>query len=198
MDSLSGENGRGYEIVTKDGAPQHIVIQGITFDKFDLLSAATSIAGRDNDAAWEVMYLASCLFHPEGDLVFNNLYAAVSLYVTWCGDVTEASLYPKFNMAIAHLSDGRARPIEVDMDQRHRPDAWVRIGEDNVPVEMKLGNFNSAALKQLRRYIGFYGSPGGIAVGKQLTTCLPDNITFISIDEIEGALLEIDGGESNE
>lgn len=185
-------------LISKDGVPQHIVIQGVTFDRFGLLAAAVRAGSSDNKAAWEIMNLASCLFHPQDDSVFNSLYAAAALHITWAGDITEASLYPKFNKTIEHLSGGRARPIEVDMDQRHRPDAWVRIGEDSVPVEMKLGNFNRAALKQLRRYIGFYDSPGGIAVGKQLTTCLPENITFVSIDEIEGALLEIDGGASND
>lgn len=198
MNSSHDEGRKGYEVVSKDGVPQHIIIQGVAFDRFGLLSAAVRAGYSNSKAAWEIMHLASCLFHSQGDPVFNNLYAAAALHITWTGNVTEASLYAKFNEAIAHLSDGKARPVDVKMDQRHRPDTWVLMDEENVPVEIKLGNFDHKALRQLRRYMAFYGSPKGIAVGAQLTTCLPNSITFISIDEIEGALLEMDGGASND
>lgn len=194
MNSFRDEGHRGYAVVSKDGVPHHIVVQGVAFDRFGLLSAAVRAGRKNSKAAWEIMHVASCLFHPQNDPVFNNLYAAAALHITWTGNVTEASLYPKFNEAIVALSEGKAVPIKVAMDQGHRPDSWVRMHGENIPVEIKLGSFDHKACRQLRRYMAFYGSSKGIAVGAQLTTCLPDSITFISIDEMEKALLEMDGG----
>jgi len=40
-------------LISKDGVPQHIVIQGVTFDRFGLLAAAVRAGSSDNKAAWE-------------------------------------------------------------------------------------------------------------------------------------------------
>jgi len=126
----------------------------VAFDRFGLLSAAVRAGHKNSKAAWEIMHVASCLFHPQNDPVFNNLYAAAALHITWTGNVTEASLYPKFNEAIVALSEGKAVPIKVAMDQGHRPDSWVRMHGENIPVEIKLGSFDHKACRQLRKVHG--------------------------------------------
>lgn len=39
-------------------------------------------------------------------------------------------------------------------------------------------------MKQLNRYINFYKSSYGIAIGRELRVSLPNNICFISLEEI--------------
>ncbi|MGX7195215.1 hypothetical protein [Enterococcus olivae] len=68
---------------------------------------------------------------------------------------------------------------------KHIPDMWVRIGRKEIPVEIKLRDFNLKARNQLERYMDFYGCEKGIAIGKRATTKLPENILFISIAELE-------------
>ena len=67
----------------------------------------------------------------------------------------------------------------------NQPDCWVLINDLECPVEIKLHEFNLKALNQLNRYMDFYKSSFGIAVGSKLTVSLPDNIQFISIGCLE-------------
>lgn len=66
-------------------------------------------------------------------------------------------------------------------DPRFIPDAWVKSDSDEIPVEIKLHNFNQAAVNQLNQYMKFYHSRKGIAVGKKLTVAIPPEINFIPI-----------------
>lgn len=50
-----------------------------------------------------------------------------------------------------------------------------------VPVEVKVGAFDAAALRQLHRYMEKYNASNGVAVGVALTVLLPENIRFIKI-----------------
>ena len=75
--------------------------------------------------------------------------------------------------------------IKKESISRHYPDAWVESDNEEVPVEIKLKNFDARALKQFNRYIDVYGKNKGIAIGKVLTVDLPPNIRFISLDELE-------------
>lgn len=53
--------------------------------------------------------------------------------------------------------------------------------DGRTPVEIKAGEFNGAALRQLQRYMKKYNSDCGVAVGSKLTTELPKGITFVQI-----------------
>jgi hypothetical protein len=50
-----------------------------------------------------------------------------------------------------------------------------------IPVEVKIGVFNVAALRQLQRYMKVYGSSEGIAVGRALAVELPAGVTFLEV-----------------
>lgn len=65
------------------------------------------------------------------------------------------------------------------------PDAWVEKDGEIIPVEVKLNSFDNHSLKQLNRYIKVYNCNKGIAIGRNLSVTLPDNIEFISLSDIE-------------
>ena len=63
---------------------------------------------------------------------------------------------------------------------KHQPDMWV-INKDGemIPIECKLKDFNKRSLKQLERYMEYFETKHGIAVGSELKCELPENIKFI-------------------
>ena len=77
--------------------------------------------------------------------------------------------------------------IKVKNNPNHIPDFWLSNGKGNVPVECKIGKFDAKALKQLQRYMQYYGCQNGIAVAKTLCVDLPSSITFIGfeLDDLE-------------
>ena len=62
---------------------------------------------------------------------------------------------------------------------KHKPDAWIDRNGELIPVECKLHDFDTKALKQLTRYMTFYHTEHGIAVARNLTVKLPNNIEFV-------------------
>lgn len=76
-----------------------------------------------------------------------------------------------------------AKIINKKVIDKNYPDAWVAIGEEELPVEMKRDKFNEKALQQLQRYIKVYQTNRGIAVAPKLSVSLPDNIIFIPFDK---------------
>lgn len=172
-------------VVMQDGMVKRFYLNGQKIDRFDLLAAAANLAHKDEKSAWEIMNLSSKLFHIQDDVTFNTLYGAVALEIAWSNTKGESNIHALFNKYATKLLGENAEIIKKHCHQKHRPDLWVRINGEDVPVEMKLGTFNKKALTQLQRYISHYGSLSGIAVGESLKVVLPDNITFISIDRLE-------------
>lgn len=64
------------------------------------------------------------------------------------------------------------------------PDKWVKINGKLAPVEIKFGQFNKAAIKQLKRYMTVYNTDYGIAIGDWSDDLydVNDNILFIEKD----------------
>lgn len=77
--------------------------------------------------------------------------------------------------------------VQMINDRNHQPDLWLKVKGEEIPVEIKLSNFDLKALKQLERYIKHYNCNKGIAIGSNLVVDLPKNIYFISIEELRGA-----------
>ena len=50
-------------------------------------------------------------------------------------------------------------------DGANVPDGWIEIDGEVMPVGIKLGPFNQAASRQLRRYFFAYSATRGVAVG---------------------------------
>ena len=61
----------------------------------------------------------------------------------------------------------------------------IRDSNKKTPVEMKLREFDLKALNQLLRYMEVYDCENGIAIGEELKVVLPENITFIPLDEVK-------------
>ena len=77
--------------------------------------------------------------------------------------------------------------VKVETNQKHIPDGFAVYKDEIVPIEMKASKFDDKAQKQLRRYMKEYGCSYGIAVARELTTNLDNNIVFIPVefDEIK-------------
>ena len=96
---------------------------------------------------------------------------------------TEYQIHSLFKEKYSKLYDGKI--VNHKNNPKHIPDAWVLKDDEYIPVEMKLYDFDDKALNQLNRYINFYNCKHGIAVGSKCTVELPENIQFISIDELK-------------
>jgi hypothetical protein len=172
------------KLIKKNNKPQYLVIKDEKIDRFRLLSLASSISQKDEKMAWDIMRLASILFHPQNDVVFNELYDAVVSNIIYNNPKNEFQLYPKFKNKVKELFGKNAKVIEKVNDPHYRPDIWIRIENQDIPVEIKQNNFNKKSLKQLEGYMEFYNAKYGIAVGSKLTVKLPDNIVFIPISKL--------------
>lgn len=118
---------------------------------------------------------------------FNNSFSLI--YLNTLRDIIDA--YPNefeyqrlFKKVGTMLCGGEICKFPRE-NNRHCPDAWIKKGGEYIPVEVKLGCFNKSALRQLQRYINVYGCKNGIAVGKECTEQLDDNIQFISLTQLE-------------
>ena len=172
-------------VIHKDGKPWSVVIDGVEFDRFQLLAFASLLSSKSKDLARWVLNIASRLFHWQEDWAFNELYGTVAMDITRHWIETEASLYTRFEEKAPEILGGDAKIVRVKVKPKHRPDSWVRMNGNNIPVEIKLGKFDAKALKQLQRYMSVYESSLGIAVGERATVDLPENVIFISTKELK-------------
>lgn len=93
---------------------------------------------------------------------------------------TEKAVYEWFETNYKkHLGD-EWKITKIKNNPKHIPDFWVTNGVITVPVECKKTKFDGAALRQLERYMNYYGCIKGIAVAGELTVKLPKNIKFIN------------------
>lgn len=70
--------------------------------------------------------------------------------------------------------------IKRGNNNKHVPDSWVSIDGEAVPVEVKLGDFDKIAMRQLKRYMDFYKCSQGVAVGaRKSVEPWPENVFFI-------------------
>lgn len=153
----------------------------IDIDRFELLSVAYKCE-KENDA-WEAMKVASILFHPLDDITFNTLYGITARAIAEKFDKNEYYYQRLFKEKYSKIRIGEI--IEVKDDGENIPDAWVNRNGINIPVEVKVSDFDKKALKQLNRYIKAYNCETGIAVARNLSVDLPTNIEFISFEELE-------------
>lgn len=78
-----------------------------------------------------------------------------------------------------------SKKVNIKYNSKHIPDAFLKIDNEKTPVEMKLREFDLKALNQLLRYMEVYDCKNGIAIGNELKVVLPENITFIPLDEVK-------------
>jgi hypothetical protein len=162
------------------GNPYWVRLGEERYNRFDLLSLANMLANKNEKEAWEVLKLASLVFHPIDDPTFDELYEATAMHIAWITNFTEFTIHNYFKENYKELIGKGAILISKKGHRTGSPDAWVEIDGESIPVEIKKKTFNEKALKQLDRYMSVYGCSHGIAMAPTLTTQLPDNITFIA------------------
>lgn len=171
-----------FEVVNKDGKPDFVLINGQNFNRYDLLALAAD--SDTKEIARNILKLASHLFHWQEDDTFNTLYGSVSIEIANDFKNDEFSIHHRFNSRVKDLIGEQAKIVKRVNDIHHQPDSWVLHNGNYIPVEMKKEKFNQKALDQLQRYMDFYDSYFGIAVGSELTVGLPYNIKFISTKKL--------------
>lgn len=118
----------------------------------------------------------------------------------------EFTIQTMFNSYAGRVIPG-AKVVKRKNEHHNMPDSWIEIDGEEIPVEVKYGNFNERAMDQLNRYVRAYSCKRGVAVGRALKTELPEGYIFVSIDELRAAQAETEnddergrkkGGASNE
>lgn len=169
--------------IFKENGSIEIEYKGYRIDKYKLLAMA--INSEQTEQSLELLKIASVF---KGEETFDTLYFATINTVT-DRRMTESKepnefYYQKlFNTVYPNMAN--VKVIDVKHDGENIPDSWVLKGENKIPVEVKKYDFDKKALMQLKRYMRIYQSKYGIAVAKSLTVDIPDNITFVSINDLE-------------
>ena len=159
-------------------------INDIKIDKYDLLAAASNESSIER--ALEIIEVADYLYGEINDYTYSSLRNCVYENIMW-ERVSKTELYYQsiFKNHIKDILGDDYNLVEKTSDNKNIPDAWVSFNNEIVPVEMKICNFDSKALKQLQRYISKYNVKYGIAIGNKLTVDLPTNIHFIPLSIIK-------------
>lgn len=97
----------------------------------------------------------------------------------------EKELYKIFDAKVKDILGNCAEIIKVKNNKENIPDRWVKYKNYLIPVEFKRYEFTEKHKEQLERYMKFYNSSFGIAIGKELATSLNDNMLFISIEDMK-------------
>lgn len=136
-----------------------------SFTQSDKLSLLKEMDNLTNELRHEFPFL----LHAIDNLIFDNFNRTLP---------TEKEMQISFKERLCEFLPS-AKAISKNSNSKHRPDLWLAIDGEEVPVEMKLNAFDSKALRQLQRYMNFYNCKKGIAVAKELDCKIPDNITFL-------------------
>lgn len=166
----------------------------------DLLGLIAEESFNDPENAFRLLKEYNKKFHYVNDNIYFISQAVSQFVYRRYSDVIcicEKDLYPMFDSCISKINDENITIIEKKMFKEHRPDRWLAIVNEEIPVEFKLHKFNSSALKQLKRYIQNYNCKFGVAIGENLTVSLPDNIVFISVNDIRNHNLKAIENELN-
>ena len=98
----------------------------------------------------------------------------------------EKTLYDLIKKDINILIPG-ATIIEFDIKNRKIPDFIVTINDEIVPIEVKSGEIDNSAIRQIKNYMRIYECEKGIVMGSALKNPLRNlNIRFVSISHLHG------------
>lgn len=169
--------------ITSDGLYHYV--NGVKIDKYDLLAAASNELSVEG--ALEIIEIADYLYGTSNeDYTYFSLRNCVYENIMWeKSSRTELYYQSVFKSHIKEILGDDYELIKKTSDNKNIPDAWVCYNNKMIPVEMKIGNFDDKALKQLFRYMNKYNANDGIAIGDKLTVELPNNIRFIPISIVK-------------
>lgn len=174
------------EIVKIDGTVPCYKIDGVLFEKYALLAFASKISSSNKKDALNIIKMAEGMYAKYRDETFDELCNCVQDFIIY-KDIQKDELYYQeiFKNNCKKILGENYEIYDKKNLLRKRPDAWVIYENSEIPVEMKLRDFNYASLEQLLGYISMYGCKNGIAIGERLTTELPKNIKFVELKKIK-------------
>lgn len=178
-------------IENKDGQLlTKVKIGGHLLDYIDLYEMVCEMSYKVHEHGLDnllgLLHLAKSITPKEKNIPFLENSARETIFRNYQSSLpTEFDIHKLVQKNISKVIDNCA-VFERINDAKHQPDVWIRANGYEIPVEVKLKNFDYKALKQLKRYMDFYNCKKGIAVASELTTILPKSIKFIAIKELEG------------
>jgi len=166
-----------------------IVFKKELVDSLDLLEIASFLSYKESlllSRNLKMVELAEIICKRKSELTF--MFSSISFMITKNFSDSlpnERDIHKWFkNNFKKHLGDSY-KIVKLKNDPKHIPDFWLEKESVNIPVEIKLGDFNLRHLDQLQRYMNVYGCQNGIAVGKSLACVLPSNVKFVTYEEKE-------------
>ena len=185
---IYSKNYEGAAIVCEGEMFDHFLINGKKETLFDVITEAKKLVDiGDYKAAKNMLKEITPLVYQHKDENLHEYLDVVDFYYfenKMMDRKNEFYYHNLFNNRCEKLFP-EFRIIKKKNIPGHYPDAWVEREGEEIPVEVKLNDFNDKALRQLKRYIQVYEKSKGIAIGRKLTVKLPENILFISLDELE-------------
>ena len=183
--------GADFKIAGEKCCYTEIEMNGKKYSAYDLLALAIQVANiGGHREAWKLMDAVKFMDDFTNNESFKSLYVATGVYLVTKCCVSEFDIHASFNASVKHLFGEDVTSVKGQYDAHHKPDAWLLIEGKEIPVEMKKYAFDCKACKQLLRYMTFFKSGVGIAVGSKLTTPLPPSILFVSIQNIENKVYQ--------
>jgi hypothetical protein len=157
-----------------------------------LAIAVEADEGNNSFLRKEAFKIADSIGYRGESWAYNTLRnsAMVDIAHSWHLEHNEARYYGLFEKYVKDLLGKNASIAEGKNSAKSRPDKWVEMYGAEIPVEMKNGDFDAKALKQLQRYMKEFNSKVGIAVGKSITVDCPSNVVFVKtelMDYLESA-----------
>lgn len=160
-------------------------VNGLRIDKYDLIVAAAM--AKSTQYAEDILEVVDRLFgRYTDDFNYNVLRQTVYENIMFEKSLKDELYYQSvFKSHVKEILGEEYNIIDIKSDGRNIPDAWVSNGIENIPVEMKIGTFDKKALSQLQRYLNKYNCEKGIAIGKEPSIEIPNNIQFVNISEVK-------------
>jgi len=186
VDYLEGSS--SYGVIYEDGKFSSFLMDGEEKSLFDILTDIKKFIYEDAmDSAKKLLKTYKPLIFASGDDNLIEYYHSIQFeYFYWRHSAKESEFkYQKlFKDKVENLYP-EYKLTTMEHNPEHIPDAWVEKSGEKIPVEVKLRSFDKAALRQLERYIAAFQTKEGIAVARDVTVELPENIRFISLEELE-------------
>ena len=116
---------------------------------------------------------------------FYEIYSSVRCQCAYLDTYRQAEIsgiQVRFKEQLSTLIPGAVLCDQPKVKTQKKPDAWILLDGEVIPVEVKRGAFGNMALAQLLGYMQIFGAKKGIAVAPTLTCSLPDGIVFVAVE----------------
>ncbi len=175
------------ELIQLDINEPFYKIDGVLYDKYQLLALASKLAPKSKKDALLILKMAEELYSKFEDENFDELCYCVHMFIIY-ENMNKDELYYQdvFKNNCQRILGDEYELYDKKNLKRKRLDAWVvKNNVEQIPVEMKLHCFGDSALKQLLNYMDLYECDNGIAIGESCNVELPNNIMFVELSKVK-------------